>query len=279
MSVKITASDAYTKTLSYDQIMNGAFSSYDSTGAVVTPSAAPVVALVYDKDGAALDSTTGPIELGLLFTQNLVSDGSVWVKMIVTIEILSANATSTTTTAAMTTPTSTATTTAATSTTTSASMVPATTVILTVINGKLSKSYTLLNLQAMQPVTGYGGTKSKGGAVTGPYTDVGVSLNDLLSAVGGLISGESIKITGTDGYVKTLTYDQVTKLTFNTYDASGNAAVPSVKPVLAVVYSVNGALMDTSVGPLQIGLLCTDKLVIDGSNWVKLVKTIEIINQ
>jgi hypothetical protein len=98
MSVKLTASDGYTKTLSYDQIMNGGFSSYDSTGAVVTPTSAPVIALVYDNAGTALDATTGPTELGLLYTQGLVSDGSIWVKMVKTIEILPAVTTSTSTT-------------------------------------------------------------------------------------------------------------------------------------------------------------------------------------
>lgn len=274
MSVKLTASDAYSKTLSYDQIMNGAFSTYDATGAVVTPSTAPIVALVYDNAGADLDSTTGPVELGLLYTQNYVSDGSVWVKMVQTIEILTANSTSTTTTnATVTTTSGTATTSAA----TTATMVPATTTILTVTNGKLVKNYNLNDLQAMQTVTGFGGTKGKTGTVKGPYTYVGVSLNDLLNVVGGISTGQSLKITGTDGYVTTYTYAQVTQVNFNTYDASGNS-VTATKPFLAVVFSVNGALMDSSTGPLQLGVLSSDKIVMDGSSWIKVLKSIEIVN-
>jgi hypothetical protein len=84
-------------------------------------------------------------------------------------------------------------------------------------------------------------------------------------------------LTGTDGYSKTLTYDQVTGGGFNMYDSTGNPVTPTTKPVLAIVYSSNGAPLDTTVGPLELGLLSDQSLVSDGSLWVKLLKSIDVV--
>jgi len=150
-------------------------------------------------------------------------------------------------------------------------------VVLTVTNGSKSKSYSLADLQALKAVAGNGGMKTKTGAVTGPYAYKGVLLTDLLNVVGGVAAGQAVKLTGTDGYSKTLTYDQLTSGAFNAYDTSGNPVTPTTKPVLAVVYSSNGALLDSSVGPIELGVLSDQSLVSDGSSWVKLLRSIDII--
>jgi len=154
---------------------------------------------------------------------------------------------------------------------------PAGPVVLTVTNGSTVKTYSLADLQKLKAVTGNGGTKGKGGTVTGPFSYQGVALKDLLNAVGGVTSGQSVKLTGSDGYSKTLTYDQVTSGGFNTYDASGNPVTPTANPVLAVVYSSNGAPLDSTVGPLEMGLLSSQSLVADGNMWVKLLNKIDIV--
>ena len=61
-----------------------------------------------------------------------------------------------------------------TSTTTAAT--PVTTTVLTVVNGNKTQTYTLAQLKALQPTTGYGTTKNKAGVITGPNTYVGVAL-------------------------------------------------------------------------------------------------------
>jgi len=150
-------------------------------------------------------------------------------------------------------------------------------VVLTVTSGSKVKSYSLADLQRLKVVTGNGGMKGKAGAVTGPFAYKGVALTDLLNAVGGVAAGQSVKLTGTDGYTKTLTYDQVTSGGFATYDATGNPVTPAAKPILAVVYSSNGAALDSTVGPIEFGLLSDQNLVSDGSSWVKLLESVDII--
>jgi iron complex transport system substrate-binding protein len=163
-----------------------------------------------------------------------------------------------------------------TTTTTVASTTAAGPVALTVTNGSTVKTYSLADLQALTPVTGNGGMMGKGGTVTGPFSYQGVALTDLLNAVGGVASGQSVTLTGSDGYTKTLTYDQITSGGFDTYDTSGNPVTPTTAPVLAVVYSQNGAPLDSSTGPLELGLLSSQNLVSAGNMWVKLLVKIDI---
>jgi hypothetical protein len=150
-------------------------------------------------------------------------------------------------------------------------------VVLTVTNGSTVKTYSLSDLQKLKVVTGNGGTKGKGGTVTGPNSYQGVALTTLLNAVGGITSKQSVKFTGTDGYSKTLTYDQVMNGGFSTYDGSGNPVTPTAKPILAVVYSSKGAALDTTVGPVEAGLLSSDNLVTDGNTWIKLLGKIDVV--
>lgn len=159
----------------------------------------------------------------------------------------------------------------------SSSTTPSGPVVLTVTNGNTVKTYSLADLQKLKAVTGNGGTKGKGGVVTGPFAYQGASLKDILNAVGGVKAGQSVKLTGSDGYSKTLTFDQVTSGGFSTYDAKGNPVTPATSPVLVVVYSSQGAPLDSSVGPLEVGLLSSDNLVADGNMWVKLLNKIDIV--
>ena len=161
-----------------------------------------------------------------------------------------------------------------TSTTTTTAAGP---VVLTVTNGSTVKTYSLAALQALTSTTGNGGMMGKGGAVTGPFSYKGVALKTLLNAVGGVISGQSVTLTGSDGYTKTLTYDQITSGGFSMYDTSGNTVTPTAAPVLTVVYSQNGAALDSSTGPLELGLLSSQNYVSAGNMWVKLLAKIDVV--
>ena len=88
-SVVFTSSDNYTQTLSYDQIINGNFNYYDTTGKPVTPQTMPTLTLIYSENGTLLDNTHGPVELGMLSPQNILTDGSLWAKMVTTIAVTS----------------------------------------------------------------------------------------------------------------------------------------------------------------------------------------------
>ena len=170
-----------------------------------------------------------------------------------------------------------------TSTTTSTqTSMPTTTVtgpvVLTVTSGSQIKTYSLTDLHNMSVVSGYGGQKDKGGIITGPFPYQGVALTDLLNAVGGITAGQSVKITGSDGYIETLSYNQITNGTFNIYDTSGNQITTRTIPTIAMVYSVKGTSLDSTTGPVEFGILYNLNFITDESIWVKMVNKIDIIS-
>jgi hypothetical protein len=146
-----------------------------------------------------------------------------------------------------------------------------------VVKGTETKTYTIAQLKAMSPLSGYGGQKSKSGTVTGPAQYKGVSLSELLAGVGGIDQSNSVKITAKDGFSKTLTYSQVAQGGFTVFDASGADATAETKPVLFVAYEKDGAALDDTMGPLQLGLMTSQNQVTEGTWWVKQTERIEII--
>ena len=88
-NVVFTSSDNYALTLSYDQITNGNFNYYDTTGNPITPQTMPTLTLIYSENGTLLDKYFGPVELGMLSPQNILTDGSLWAKMVTSITVTS----------------------------------------------------------------------------------------------------------------------------------------------------------------------------------------------
>ena len=149
--------------------------------------------------------------------------------------------------------------------------------VLTVTKGTQAKTFTVSALKSMSPASGYGGQKSKSGAVSGPSQFKGVSLADLLATVGGIAESNSVKVTAKDGFSKTLTYSQVTQGGFVTFDKTGTEVAAETKPVLFVAYEKDGAALDDSTGPVQLGLLTSQNQVTEGTWWVKATEKIEVI--
>ena len=89
-SVKFTAGDDYSRTLSYSQVVDGTFSLQDESGNSVAALTTPELAVLYLKNGAALDDTTGPLLLGILCDKSQFSGGSTWIKKIAKIEVVTA---------------------------------------------------------------------------------------------------------------------------------------------------------------------------------------------
>jgi DMSO/TMAO reductase YedYZ molybdopterin-dependent catalytic subunit len=87
-SVKFTAKDGYSKTLTYDQITQGTFTTYDATGNAEDPDNQPVVFVAYEIDGQALDASAGPLQLAIMTCPKQVTDGSNFVKQIEKIEVI-----------------------------------------------------------------------------------------------------------------------------------------------------------------------------------------------
>jgi len=283
-SVKLTGSDGYTTTITYDQIINGGFSTYDATGAPVTPATKPTLVVVYSSNGTLLDSTTGPLEMGLLSNENLVSDGNLWAKMLIKIDIVSATTSSSTTTTA--TATTTSSTTVATTATTTTSVVVTTTtpvattpVILSVINGAQTTTYSLAQLQQLQPIF-VQAANIKGTAISSVDSYVGIQLKTILDVVGGFTSSNSVKVADSTGYSKIFTYAMIENGTgFTVLDNTG-ATLTSPQPVVPfLAYSKNGTMLDTTYGPLY--LCFSSRLELNqytqSSLWVKNVATITIL--
>ena len=150
--------------------------------------------------------------------------------------------------------------------------------VLTVTNGSTIKTYSLEDLQAFTPVTGTGGT-----LINGLSSYQGVALTDLLNAVGGIAKGDSVAITAIHNYNIKLTYDQITNSSFNTYDTNGNRVTPTIKPVIAVIYSENGKPAGFGgtigiTGPTELGIISTQNLVTDSSMWLGSLEKIDIIH-
>ena len=151
-------------------------------------------------------------------------------------------------------------------------------IVLTVVNGSTIKTYSMTDLQDnFTAVTGYGGQKGTDDTITGHYPYQGVALTDLLNAVGGITEGQSAKITASDGNSETLSYDQIINGNFNIYDTSGNLITAPTKPTIAVIFDMNGSLLDNTIGPVELGTISTLNYITDESMWVKMVTTISVI--
>ena len=164
-----------------------------------------------------------------------------------------------------------------TSTGTTTTTTPVTTTVLTVVNGTKTQTYTLAQLMTLQSTEGYGATKNKGGAITGPDTYVGVTLTSLIKAAGGLTNGGAVRVTAQDSYSKTLTYAQVYQGTFNVYDQNGNSTTAGTQPFVSLIYSKDGSNLDATAGPVEMGIITDYNQASDASMWIKLTNKIEII--
>ena len=87
-SVKFTAKDDYSKTLTYDQISNATFTTYDTTGTAASPEKTPVVFVAYELNGQALDDASGPVQLAVMTCEQQVTDGSNFVKQLIKIDVV-----------------------------------------------------------------------------------------------------------------------------------------------------------------------------------------------
>jgi hypothetical protein len=149
--------------------------------------------------------------------------------------------------------------------------------VLTVTNGSKIKNYSLVEIQDDNLVNGYGGEKTQDGKINGPYPYIAVSLTDIMYPVGGVTTGQSVKITSADGSSRTLTNDQVTNRNFNVYNSTGSQVTTATKPTICIIFSQNGSPLVGAAGPLELGALSTMNFITDSSLWLSNVQKIEII--
>jgi len=168
--------------------------------------------------------------------------------------------------------------------------IDASTVIVTY--GSVTMTYGMNDMQTLLVSFGYGGPRNQDGSVnkTPDYLYTAIALNDVIKGAknspgvepGGLVAGQSVKITGADGYSVTYTYDQITNGNFPTYNVAGVATTPAptgaTVPTIAILYWANGNGLDTATGPFELGVIYGQPLLTDASNWVKMVYKIEVIS-
>jgi hypothetical protein len=148
---------------------------------------------------------------------------------------------------------------------------------LTVTNGSNVKNYSMAEIQDDNLVNGWGGEKTQDGTIIGPYQYTAVLLTDILYPVGGVTTGESVKLTSANGSSTTLTYDQVVNGNFNIYNSTGSQITTATKPTICIIFSQNGSPLDGSTGQLELGALSTLNFITDGSMWLSNVQKIDII--
>lgn len=148
---------------------------------------------------------------------------------------------------------------------------------LTLIKGTESKSYTLDDIKSMSAEEGWGGIMNSSGVISGPFKQKGVSLTSLLDNIGGIGTGDAVRITAKDGYSMTYSYDQVINGNFTTLDCSNGEEVSHGKLTVILAYEEDGVLLDDQRGPLRIAILNSNTQVTEGHWWIKWVTSIEIV--
>jgi len=150
--------------------------------------------------------------------------------------------------------------------------------VLTVINGTQTKTFTMADIQAMTPVSGSTGLITSSGTIDGPYNLTGTALSSILQTVGGITSSDAVKISAKDGYIMTLSYNQVMNGTeFPTYDnTTGKEVTPDNNIVVFLAYEQDGSSLTDDIGPLRLCVMAPGQ-VTDGQWWIKWVQTITVV--
>lgn len=151
--------------------------------------------------------------------------------------------------------------------------------VLELVGQEESKSFTLAELQALPMTEGQAGTKSSTGKITPPIDYQGVLLTDLLDLVGGATEELGVNIVAEDGYMMTISYNQITLGDFITYDPATGVEKRVEGPLqVLVAYSRGGELMDPAGdGVLRLAIISPKNDQVTDGHWsVKWVRSIEL---
>ncbi len=157
--------------------------------------------------------------------------------------------------------------------------VATTPVLLTVVNGNTSTTYSLAQLQQLQPLFASTGS-IKGSTVGSIDAYIGVPVKTILAAIPGFSASNAVTISDPTGYSKTFTYAMIMNGTgFTVLDNNGNTVTSPQAVVPFIAYSKNGAALDSSTGPLYLAFSSGIALnqYTQSSLWIKNVVTITIV--
>jgi DMSO/TMAO reductase YedYZ molybdopterin-dependent catalytic subunit len=88
-TVKVTASDNYSKDFTFDEVMNGNFTTFDPATAMEVPHFQPLVPIVaYYFNDTNIGSSDGPLRLAIVGSEGLATNSSYWVKWVEKVEVV-----------------------------------------------------------------------------------------------------------------------------------------------------------------------------------------------
>jgi len=129
------------------------------------------------------------------------------------------------------------------------------------------------DIASLPSTTGEGGFRP---SVVDNYT--GVPVTTLCNLVGGIDNDSIVKITGSDNYSQTFTYDQAVNGNITAYDpVSGNITQPKEPLTLIIAYYKDDANL-TTTGPLSVAIVGPEGLGTVGKIWVYYVAEIQVLN-
>ncbi len=133
------------------------------------------------------------------------------------------------------------------------------------------------DMAALTSYTANGGTRNNIGELGnyGAYT--GVPLLSLCNLVGGVTSSNAIRVTASDAYTTTYTYNQANGQGIATYDSSGKAVTPTQPLKVIVAYYLNGTALTSYDGPLRIITVGPEGYYTSGNLSARMVVKIEIL--
>ena len=121
-----------------------------------------------------------------------------------------------------------------------------------------------------------GGFFTSVGAIHGPYSVKGVSIQTLCNMVGGLTESDILFVAANDGYSAVYDYDQLNGRV-DTFEPDTVRHVPGGNTVFLLIYEQDGKPLTYDYGgPLRLAVASPDGLLTEGHWWVKWVNRIEI---
>jgi hypothetical protein len=249
-SVETIGSGNYIETLSYPMLNGTGLNTYkdvNGTGVLVQHNQTLTPMLAYYYNGANLTASSGgPLRLVIVGPEGLCTDGSLWNKGVFELEI-------------------------------HPNLQPMN-LTLVALNGTsiTLNQAAISNLPAIRSV---GAERNRAGHVSGLGNYTGPSLNTLCDLVGGLNNDTALRITGSDNYTQTLSYNMVNGA-FTTYNATTGNPVEeneSLTPILACYFKdANLTTGASGNGPLMLAIVGPGGLATAASLWVKWVVKLEI---
>ena len=87
-TLTVTASDGYSMVYTYDQVNGKDFTAYDPiTGSEAAPTQPMTLCVNYFQNGTALSSAEGPLRIGVVGPEGLLTEGHFWTKMTSKLEV------------------------------------------------------------------------------------------------------------------------------------------------------------------------------------------------